>query len=192
MTLNLDHYSFDEWIEFVFDHEVNHDDIPWHFDIEFEHECKGELVVQYLTKLFNDPEFLMDRFSIEKIEQGFWFIPSSNGFMWAILDDSVSLEDRKVCIFSIKNLFSKLFEKYDIGTSGYMWWDSIFSYCVFNEKDLCTEVEVLKILIDLIKELSSSQAESTQKSALHGIDHLKKIALQEEGEELSNIINNSL
>ncbi len=177
--------SFEEWLDFIFKRPENpifknpENPMNWHFDEEWDwdYECDSMILINYMTKLFRSSEnFLINRYSYEEIDQGFWFIIGVNGFMWALLDESVDWEDRKKCILSVLNLFSDLYSKHDIGISGYMWWDSVVSYCTFKGKDLGTEYMLLETVIFVIKQISKQDSELAKKSSEHGIEHILKMA----------------
>ncbi len=128
-----------------------------------------------MTKLFrSSEELLINEYTLEEIDQGFWFISGVNGFMWAFLDDSVDIEDRKNCIYSTQNLFLNLFSKYEIGTSGYMWWDSVFTYCTFKTKTIFEDMKILETIIQTIKNIKEQNTDISKLSAEHGIKHLTK------------------
>ncbi len=183
MSINLSKYTFDEWLDFIFKHPVvTLLPFSWSFEEEWQYECESKILITYMIRLFREPEVLVTRYSYPEIDQGFWFIPGPNGFIWAILDEHVEWVKREECIDSIQDLFSRLFSKHPIETSGYMWWDSFISYCVYNEKDLETEVHVLEAVLVVLKKISCQNFQVSVDSAKHGIGHILQLA-----EETKNI-----
>ncbi|MDM8538453.1 hypothetical protein QUF70_16985, partial [Desulfobacterales bacterium HSG17] len=69
--------------------------------------------------------------------------------------------------------FSDLYSKHAIGTSGYMWWDSLITYCAYKNKDLGMEYNVLEAITIVIKKIYKQSYQSSKKSAVHGIEHIK-------------------
>ncbi|WP_124328014.1 hypothetical protein [Desulfonema ishimotonii] len=187
MTINLSSYSFEEWLDFIFYHP--NDSSEWHFEDKWAYKCDSHLLIDYMTKLFmSSDKLLIKEYTPEDIDQGFWFITGTNGFMWALLDDDVQFEIRKRCIDSIKYLFSDLFSKYEIGTSGYMWWDSVFSYCTFKNKSIFSELEIFKAIFQTIKEIFVQNSEVSKKSSEHGIKHILNIAKSLDNKIVKNLI----
>ena len=96
MSYNLDNFSFDEWVEFIFDHSIEKiDGKEWYWQDEWHSEFKNNtLQINYLTKLFQNPETLNTKFSWEQINQGFWFLMAS-GYMDVHIAD-YEVEDGQV------------------------------------------------------------------------------------------------
>lgn len=175
--INLTDLSFDEWLDFVFDHPVAIGiSDAWHFQDEWSYISSESSLIYRLENLFINSASLVDKYSLEQLNQGFWFIPSSNGFMWSILSDNVAMEDRKKCIFSIYDLFNNLFCRYEeLNVSAYMWWDSFFSYCSFKEKNLSTEIDIFEQIILTIANIMQIGNQLSIDSSIHGIDHIIKM-----------------
>src|SRR5438128_2658841 len=82
--VDLTHYSFDEFISFLFAREVEvktentdeevHDHWFWHIEDTF----IAETICTYYIQLFRQPEFLLHRFSKAQLEEGFWAIQGAN------------------------------------------------------------------------------------------------------------------
>ena len=69
MAIDLSQYSFDEWLDFVFKQPGNLED--WHFGEEWEYECDGTTLINYMTLLFCSSEkMLIGRYSMEEIDSG--------------------------------------------------------------------------------------------------------------------------
>lgn len=176
MSINLTQYTFDAWLDFIFKHPVTALPFSWSFEEAWQYECESDMLVIFMTRLFSEPDILVTRYSYPEIDQGFWFIPGPNGFMWTLLDEHIEWFKRKACIDSIQSLFSRLFSKHNIGTSGYMWWDSFISYCAYHDKNIETEHDVLEAVLEVLKALSQQDSQVSVDSAKHGIEHLVELA----------------
>ena len=184
--------TYDEWVNFVFDHPVQEafsdrpmDEEPWHFQDEWRYEVSApERVLEYLGRLFRDPAFLTERFSAAQIDQGFWFIPGPSGFMGLILHQGIAWDKRRTAIHSIADLFELLFAKINLRTACYMWWDSLITYCAWDGRDVISDRVVLREIIAVIARLSANSSEEVQRSCEHGVEHLVAIAEKENDEDL--------
>ena len=204
--LDLSGMTYDAWLDFAFDHpaeDASNQDLVaiattrptgnepmyWHYKKEWQYTCSAITAIANLTMLFQNPASLVKKYTMDQIEQGFWFIPGPNGFMWSILSPEVSFKDRANCIRSIVSLFDKLFCQYEVpGTSCYMWWDNVISYCVLNKKGLDTEMDVLAQVALTISEILRLECQRAKDSALHGVEHLIEMTRYEKGEEIKEII----
>jgi len=187
MVKNLRTYSFEEWLDFVFYHP--NDDNDWSFDDEWEYTCDGGQLVDYMSILFSSAEeILINKFSFKEIDRGFWFITGVNGFMWVFLDESIPWKSREDCLFLIPKLFSELYAKYDIGSSGYMWWDSFVTYCAYKDRNLGTDLRILRSVVKIIKRMLSQDCEIARESAKHGIVHLLRVADTINDDSVKNFI----
>ena len=72
--INLDLFSYDEWVRFVFDHPVVSGRREWYWEDKWAFEYNDvHKQVEYLVTLFSKPRFLMKHYSDKKMEQGMWF-----------------------------------------------------------------------------------------------------------------------
>src|SRR5215469_9977704 len=100
---DLTRISYEGWLDFVFDHPVPQlradahlrpGPPAWHFQKEWDYKCDANTLISHLSSLFNHAEPLVIKYSMRQLDQGFWFIPSSNGFMWSILSPEVEIYRR--------------------------------------------------------------------------------------------------
>jgi hypothetical protein len=152
MVIDLDKYSFAQWVGFAFNHPIPQaEEKAWYWQGEWEYEADNSLMLEYLIRLFRNPTFLLDTYSPEQLEQGFWFLQKPGGFIEEGLrkrkvacplgtgnyindigiemrDTDVSWPLRKECIIYMGDLFEHLFAVNPLDNSAcYMWWDSIIS-----------------------------------------------------------------
>src|SRR5262245_16137953 len=115
--------TFDAWLAWVFDHPVERK--PWYWHAEhwpngndrwpFEPKTgqlgnDAPIVLEYLTKLFEDPNVLIGRFSTGQIAQGLDLV---GGCSWPIIcvlfESTLPIGDRRACIRSMESLSKQLF-----------------------------------------------------------------------------------
>lgn len=187
VTIDISGLSYEEWLSFVFDHPV-HEPL-WHFSDEWGYDVSNpEKTLGYVTQLFTNPAILLKRFSLPHLEQGFWFLPSANGLMWLILLPSIPWQARLSAIRSIGTLFETFFSQVELGTSIYMWWDSLITYCAWEDKDLITDRGVLREVVAVMAQLASSPSPRVRESVRHGVEHLEAIANKEDDVELKTML----
>jgi hypothetical protein len=189
-TIDLSQLNYEEWLTFVFDHPV-HEPL-WYFSDAWNYEVSDpEKALAYVIRLFTNPAILLRRFSLPHIEQGFWFLPSVNGLMWLILLPSIPWQARLSAVHSIKTLFETFFSQVELGTSIYMWWDSLITYCTWEDKDLLTDRELLREIITVMGQLLSNPAPRVRESIRHGVEHLKAIAMKEGDADLTTMLRSA-
>jgi hypothetical protein len=182
MVIDLNKYSFSQWVTFVFDHPIAQaEEKEWYWQDEWEHEADNSLMLEYLIRLFRNSAFLLDTYSPEQLEQGFWFIQKPLGFLEKGLKDiNVEWQLRKECIVSMGDLFERLFAVNLLADSAcYIWWDLVISGyfetshaswhpLIVDDKDAQAQQAIFETLSRILK-LDSREC---QKSALHGLGHL--------------------
>ena len=145
---------------------VINDDYDWKID--------PTSLVQYSTRLFQNPAFLFERYSLKQIEQGFRFIPIVGELVDAVWDMGVPLSLRQKCIHSMVNLFESVFTKDSLGDVAFMWWDS------FRPFDDEPEWEMVETILGVLSQVIRMESSVCWCSALHGLGHLNhpgKVAL---------------
>lgn len=179
--------EYEEWVSFVFDHPV--DDPPWHFSDEWAYEVRNpHCVLKHITRLFATAGTIRDQFPLAQLNQGFWFIPGPNGMLWTILLPSIPWEYRKACIQKIISLFDQLLATIKLESATYMWWDSVITYTVWDNKDLVSDKQVLGEIIDIMARLAKHPSEDVRTSALHGAEHLAAIVRKENDSDIDHLL----
>ena len=182
MAIDLNKYSFSQWVDFVFEHPIAQvGEKEWYWHDEWEHEADNSLMLEYIIRLFRNPTLLLDTYSPGQIEQGFWFLLKPSGFLEnGLKDASAQWPLRKECIISMGDLFERLFAINPLEDSAcYMWWDLVidgyfetahtsWNPLIVNDKDAPVQQTIFETLCSILK-LNSREC---QKSALHGLGHL--------------------
>ena len=182
MAIDLDKFSFEQWVGFVFDHPAKDTDAKeWYWQEAWEYEVSNEFVLKYMTRLFRNPTFLLEAYSSEQLEQGFWFLHKPSGFLAeGMSDPNVAWTLRRECVVSMGNLFEKLFAIDPLDDSAcFIWWDLLIEDCfgnyhtrwhplIVDDKDAPLQQIIFETLCRILQ-LDSMEC---QKSALHGLSHL--------------------
>jgi hypothetical protein len=174
--------SFDEFVDFLFDHDV----VPtpsdpkepgpwyWHAEVAFD----PIRVAGFYIRLFQEPRFLIARFSIPYLEQGFWAIQSGNldcAVSEIIWHRDVPLEIRESCIRTMFHLFEKLFATCELDTAPNMWWDSLAYdwHCGNRDRANGREDELMQdVMFGTLERILSLPSRACHIAALHGLGHL--------------------
>lgn len=194
MVINLGSLKYEQWLDFIFKHQVTSpfSGLRWYELEEWEYECDSVLIIEYLDRLFRNSADLLKKYSHDEIDQGLWFIPSLHGLTWIFLDYRLEWEKRRECIESMEYLFSDLFSKEKIGSSCYMWWDSVISYTAYENNNIETDILFLREIIAVMKKISKIDSYDVKQSIKHGIDHLHKIAFNTKNGKVKFLISNEL
>ena len=177
--------SYHDWIDYVFDHAVPFYEQAWyHGGDEDWWRPRPEQAIEYLTRLFQNPEPLADEFADSQIGQGLYYlIDNGAGTHCAFLiDGSVPIEARVACIESMQPLFARLFQPRcppvlshldepggdRLNQVCYMWWDIIplAASSKPRQPDPIHEAS-LSVMRDTLRLPNPA----CQENALHGLGH---------------------
>lgn len=179
--IDLRQFSFDEFIGFLFEREIppkseKWDPWYWHVSVLFD----PERTCSYYIRLFNEPAFLIEKFSKAQLEEGFWAIPS-HGFLECSVADLIWNSDlpftaREECVRSMFYLYRDFFAAEPLETAGGMWWDSLCWHLWHQgEKDRQRGGEDLSmqdVMFETLVQILALDSENCQCAALHGLGHL--------------------
>jgi hypothetical protein len=132
--------SYADWLNYVFDHAVPFYEQAWYFESEADWwQPQPEQAVDYVARLFENPELLADEFSDSQIAQGLYYLIDNGAGAYCrfLTDGSVPIDARTACIEAFSTLFARLFQPRcepvlsHLDESGanalnricYMWWD---------------------------------------------------------------------
>ena len=176
--------SFEDFVRFLFDHQVvpfprdkNIGPFPWYRRLTV--DCDPDSVIAYYTRLFNDPRFLLARFTIDQLEQGFWAMQGSlldcsiSDVIW---ERAVSFADRERCVRAMFNLFAQLFDGWSLESSAVnMWWDSLAYGWECGNRSRANGGEdqsMQDVMFATLARILDLPSETCQAAALHGLGHL--------------------
>jgi hypothetical protein len=183
MNTKLDKLSFEQFVTFVFDHPVTDVSEAWYWEFEQWEWSENNTVFEHLIMLFHDPEFLLEAYTTEELEQGFWFMKGpSHGFLeTTIWNPVIPWPIRKELILSMGELFEKLFANNSLGSSSFMWWHTLAND--FSSTDGSEEIErpgrfpndpkVQQAIFETLCRILRLPSKACQKCALHGMGHLR-------------------
>jgi hypothetical protein len=164
--IGLDKYTFEEFVAFVFDHPIK--GRKWYLSRRW--KCYGtpETMLQHLTQLFQEPEFLLERYTKGQLKQGFWYIGLHVGeFQNWLWDEQIDWAIRKRYILSMPLLEQKLFARFPLDETCFMWWDF---YRCFDDNP---PPHVTEAILDALERTLQIPEKHCQESALHGLGHLE-------------------
>lgn len=137
-----DDIEFEQWVYYVFDHPVANEEWRWQAwwwhdeeSDEFQHwndEANPERTLEFLTRFFQNPDDVRERFTPAQIDQGLNFIvsPSCSNHMFCLHESRIPWERRRSLIEAMVPLYERLMGPvYDDpkvkNFACYMWWDVI-------------------------------------------------------------------
>ncbi|HEX8734953.1 MAG TPA: hypothetical protein VF721_06515 [Pyrinomonadaceae bacterium] len=175
MSVRLDKFSFEQFVEFVFNPQTDHI-----LFISGEYSYGNPSVtLRHLTRLFRRPEFLLDSYNPNQLEKGFFYVVpyllcevKFYGLLW---DKRVPLSLREECISSMFDLFARFFAVNPLEHSCFMWWDGL-AYGYYMENGAAADedgIEIRQAMFETLKRILEIDSEDCQKSALHGLGHLR-------------------
>jgi hypothetical protein len=175
--------SYEEFVTFLFDHEVvptpqnkGRGPEPWYWKAEVLFDPVR--VASDYARLFAEPDFLPARFSSSQLEQGFWAIQSCNiecSVAEIIWHKQVPFVMRANCVRSMFHLFEKLFATMPSATAVEMWWDSLAYdwHCGNRSRQSGGEDEDMQdVMFQTLGKILALPEPACQASALHGLGHL--------------------
>lgn len=169
---NLENYSFDEWVDFIFGQEIER---LFNAMIYTGYKCNNIVVVQYMTRLFENADILLQRYDLWQIEAGFQFMPGIDGFCVLIYDQDVPWILRENCVKAMYTLFTEFYGKHELLKGGWafaIWWDCIFSYCGYGDYELIQEPRLVKLMYSIIKAMEYSGIPKLDRVVAEGMDHV--------------------
>jgi hypothetical protein len=174
--------TYEQWIDYVFDHAVRFHEPAWYYSHEDWWEPQPQQAIAYLTQLFEAPDPLVEQFADRQIGQGLSYIFNAGDHCRFLLDDAVPVAARVACVSAMQNLFARIFEPRcapilsHLDESGgnelsyicYMWWD-IMPVEATSKPSLPDPIHeaCLAVMRDTLKLASPA----CQESALHGLGH---------------------
>lgn len=194
--------SFESWVDYVFNHPVTNP--QWHFDSRLHvKEPPPEMIVPYLTSLFQNPEESLSSFTKDQVAQGLNYLvsPSCSNYMFALRDDSIPWEKRELCIAAIYNLYERYFSKHcaetlsHLGEEGnplngpcYMWWD-VFPW--FGHPKESQYAKLDDAILSVMEKTLLINHVACQEGALHGLGHWARDYPQRVAQTIDGFLNSS-
>jgi hypothetical protein len=177
--------SYDEWIDYVFDHAVPLSGEAWHRDHEADWwNPRPEQAVAYLTRLFDSPDQLLDRFADSQIGRGLYYLVdnSLSNHCVALAGGGVPVDQRVKCIYAMLSLFIRIFEprcppilshrdepgRNELNRICYMWWDVMPLAATSKPR---SPDPIHDACLAVMRSVLALPNPACQESALHGLGH---------------------
>ena len=177
--------SYADWLDYVFDHAVPFYEQAWYVESEADWwQPQPEQAVDYLARLFENPELLADEFSDSQIAQGLHYLidTGAGGYCRFLADASVPIDARTACIEAFSTLFARLFQPRcepvlshldepggnALNRICYMWWD------IMPIGAIAAPAQADPIHAGCLAEMRETLRlpnPACQESALHGLGH---------------------
>lgn len=187
--------DFEQWVEFCFttgpadfaDHSGDSDDVVCEREAYF-CELPPIVIANYLTRLFESPSFLIDRYTDDQIADATWFIfGTATEYIHEVRSNVVPEAAQIRCMHSVKTLYRDLYDRIcgrrgtdpdadlretcKIDCAVYMIWDmgSLGTAALFPKQFPHLVQPSLDVLDTILHE---SRTSACRVSVLHGIGHL--------------------
>lgn len=157
-------YTFDQWVEKVFVKRMP--SFLWVWDNMLSPK-RSPLLIAYATQLFQEPEFLIEKYTDKQFRNGFQNLPTEWGLRDCIWDKRVTWRLRRMCIRTMVPLFEKFFSHKPLDDTCFMWWD-FFRY--FGDDP---DEKVIAEMFRALKQILFMKSMHCQLAALHGLGHLE-------------------
>jgi hypothetical protein len=192
--MDTDPPTFSEWVDYCFVHgsrdfagrTEDDSDVTDERCVRFG-GLDPRLLTEHLTRLFESPSFIAERYRSDQIAEATWFIFGSSGYMGTLRRGRVPVDAASRCIRSVATMYTDLFDKVcgkhgdepdenlyntvPIDIAVYMIWDmdGIQYIPTFPEKNPELVEPAIHVLETVLRRCITS---SCLISALHGVGHL--------------------
>jgi hypothetical protein len=193
---DLSQLSFDEFVCFFFDHDVDKEEY-WYREAALENfHCfddddtsSPEVVVGHMTRLFTKFASIASQYSLQQINAGIWAMFTYGGFvvqkhLWL---EATPLPERLACIRSMYSVYSDFVAKSTVEVLEgcfHMWWDDLASsfWTQMHSDNKVADGDtgsltadqraLLDTMFETLSKILALPDDRTQAFALHGLGHL--------------------
>jgi hypothetical protein len=177
--------TYHDWIDYVFDHAVPFYEQAWYWNADEDWwEPRPDQAIEYLTRLFENPEPLTDQFADSQIAQGLHYLvgESAGSYCRFLNEGSVPVDARVACIAAMQAMFARIFQPRcepvlshldEPGANAlngicYMWWDILAVGAVSKPS---RPDPIHEACLSVMRETLKLPNPACQESALHGLGH---------------------
>lgn len=195
-----DNISYERWVKHVFDHPVF--DYQWWFRgdeyaEEWDAKALPAMTLEYMTRLFMNPGFLLQKYRPAQIDQGLNYLAynACSNHMFVLSNKSLPWPDRKACFESMVPLYRDLMAPvygdylagnnhddpaFAINFSCAAWWDMI---PIYNERGKERHV-INDAIFNVFRQVLQLDSEACLESVLVSLN-LWSMILPRESKELA-------
>ncbi|HEV8390718.1 MAG TPA: hypothetical protein VGQ35_12795 [Dongiaceae bacterium] len=177
--------SYEDWIDYVFDHAVPFYEQAWYWEPDADWwSPRPDQAIEYLTRLFENPEPLTEQFADSQIGQGLYYLVSASAGSYCrfLTDAAVPIEAGVSCIAAMQVVFARLFQPRcepilshldepggnELNKICYMWWDIVALGAISKPG---TPDPIHDACLSVMCETLKFPNPACQESALHGLGH---------------------
>jgi hypothetical protein len=198
MNADLRNATYDEIVEFVFNHLPEDEvDEKWYWkQLDDDVQIEPRQAIAFLTQLCTSPANLLHRFTLRQIAEGVNFLfgaRAQHEFSEQLWNGQIPWPERRRCIQLIPNLYTQVFEldEYGIGGCAFMLWDSIAYGYYCGNRDPGTDAEDARVqdaMFEALVAMLRSDHSETLRGAIHGLGHLQH---RESNRAIRNLLSSS-
>lgn len=184
ICVDITHYSFEEFVAFVFDRDVpvevetrtaEERARRWYYRTNAIFDLRG-LSSQYV-RLFSESARLLGMFSKLQLEHGFSAIESGCSFSVKklIWNTDLAFEYREGVVRSMFYLFRDFFSVEPLGYEANMWWDGLCYCWEIGQRQRSRggdDSAMQDVMFATMSEILSIDSDECRFAALHGLHHL--------------------
>lgn len=169
-SYDLRNATLDQFVQYIFENAES----KWKDECDPAVDFDPAEFAKLYTKLFSNPAFLLDRFTLKQLERGFWEIQGCNmpgNASEIIYDSTVPFDLRRLCIESMHSLYDEIFALPLLPLICDMWWDGIaYGYCCGNYSRTNEDQRQLQdVMFSTLGRILALSSEPCQYGALHGL-----------------------
>jgi hypothetical protein len=150
MDVDISLMGYEQWVRFVFEHPVPEDAeraASWYDKIACAASQPATLVGHF-TRMCGESVQIGQRYTVEQVDQGIWFLLSHPARFGRLLTDAgVPLERRLECIRAMYRVYAEYVTTIkSVVPNGFdMWWDLICSDFWANVQQRCRPINIAEL-----------------------------------------------
>lgn len=177
--------SYEDWIAYVFDHAVPFYEQAWYLESDADWwRPRPDQATDYVTRLFEHPEPLVEQFADSQIGQGLYYLIDNGAGAHCrfLADETVPMDARVGCIAAMSSLFARLFQPRcapilshldepggaALNRICYMWWD-VVPLAAVSKPDQPDPIH--DACLSVMRDTLLLPNPACQENALHGLGH---------------------
>jgi hypothetical protein len=183
--VDISRYSFEEFVDFVFDHDVpievgtpptSEEGVQrWYFSTRATIDL--ERLSAHYTRLFSESARLLRRFPKAQLEHGFSAIQSGSTFSVRklIWNMDLAFHHRERCVRSMFFLFRDFFSVEPLRYTANMWWDGLCFVWEIGQRQRSRggeDATMQDVMFVTMSEILGIDSDECRYAALHGLSHL--------------------